>query len=360
MEKAFLLLCAVFILFSCSDNESSLVNEETVSTSVTTTAFAEDTSSDQQTEDFSSLTAKFISYIDEKLTYEYNGEQKTVNAPLMLFGEEPSIGEPNTFKVLKYLIETGSDIKVELSFENGALRFVDVFKPNNIEYFDNRSFHEYMKLTNPKVEDAEMHLERHGSKVTLTGNYGSVECDINDLNSRSKGNIPEEADRIVFTGIKLPDGHIILEHLAHFDHEEEGKYGKEISYAPYFNSDQIMFCGTVQSLADERATVLLNDGKTTCDVPTYYNDGEMKEGQRVLVTLEADKSLYNSGEQYKADYAVFITHLEWYGGEEYDFSQLAYAQPNKERVDGTILTFADGTTGSYIFKQPTKFRFTTK
>ena len=356
MKKTAVILTSLLVLSGCAGGESSSASESTVR-SITTTTAAE-TSAPEDAEKNVNFKAKFISYIDEELTYEYEGERKTVRAPLELLGEMPAITEPNCFKILRHLIGTGSEINVGLYFEYGALRFVDICTPNKVVNTDNRAFPEYKKLMNAKIEDAEMHLERHGSKVTLTGNYGSAEGDINDLADREKGNIPEEADRITFTGIQFPDGYMILTSIGHFDHEEEGKYGKEIGYISYSAGDDLMFCGTVQSLADDRATVLLNDGITVCDVPTYYNDGELSEGQQVLVTLEAESSLYGSGEQYKADYAVFITHLEQYGGEEYDFSKLAYAQPSKQRADTTVLTFADGTTKGFTYTLPTKFSFT--
>ena len=115
--------------------------------------------------------------------------------------------------------------------------------------------------------------------------------------------------------------------------------GDEVSSESRGNADLYRFFGTVQSVKDGRASVLLTDGKTTCDVPTYYNDGEVKEGAEVMIVLDAEPSLFGSGEEYKADYAVFYTDPKSILLKKHrDISTLAYALIDPDNSRNLIVT----------------------
>ena len=94
-------------------------------------------------------------------------------------------------------------------------------------------------------------------------------------------------------------------------------------------------------MTEGRAKVLLNDGKTVCDVPTYYNDGELSEGLEVMVTLDAEPSLFGSKKEYKSEFAVFYTDPEVYNYRHFDFGTLAYAKHSDSDITKFIYTQTD-------------------
>ena len=130
------------------------------------------------------------------------------------------------------------------------------------------------------------------------------------------------------------DGKVIISFLADAVAADDG-----ISSQTNGNKDLYRFFGTVKSLSADRATVLLTDGKTTCDVPTYYNDGELKEGMDVMLVLDADASLFGSGESFKDDYAVFYTEPKEYLLKKYDdISKLVYAKLDANNANKYVVT----------------------
>ena len=87
-------------------------------------------------------------------------------------------------------------------------------------------------------------------------------------------------------------------------------------------------------MSDGKATFILNDGKTVCTAPTYFNDGEVTEGAQVMVTLDEDTSLYGSGESKEYDFAVFYTSPD-----TYDFENKMYALDDSGKLGGFTVKY---------------------
>jgi hypothetical protein len=112
-------------------------------------------------------------------------------------------------------------------------------------------------------------------------------------------------------------------------------------YVPYCNPEFPCFFGTVQSCDEETAEILLNDGKTVCNVPTYYCDGDLQENMQVMVTLDCDTTLFDSEEIRNFDYAVIYTNPEDYNSGNKDFDTLAYAYASKNELGRFVYTTKD-------------------
>ena len=69
------------------------------------------------------------------------------------------------------------------------------------------------------------------------------------------------------------------------------------------------------------------DGKTVCTAPTFYSDGELLEGMEIMIVLDADTSLWNSGAQQEFDYAVIYTDPEIYLQTSHSFDEIACSLP---------------------------------
>ena len=276
------------------------------------------------------ITVDVISYDGETLKYSYDGKEESIAVPLSTFGAYI----PGLQHLASEIINNKFGIKVKciLDFDkNGNVTDADVKTPNG------KTIDGFFGAQPPKEWEKEHYgcwfeevsaRRVSGSIYEVSNERGTVRIDLNDLSYKLKANYPDEIPRAVFHAFQFTSGETILEGINGFCiviPDSEAPSGakaesSDISALP-------MFAGTVQSLTEDRAEVLLTDGKTLCDVPTYYNDGEIKEGMDVMLTLDANISLYGSGEQYKADYAVFTTHPEAFveGYKKEDHAKYAYA-----------------------------------
>ena len=66
---------------------------------------------------------------------------------------------------------------------------------------------------------------------------------------------------------------------------------------------------------------------------TKQTAGEVTEGAEVMLTLDAESSLFGSGERFEDDYAVFHTRPETYNPSGREFESLAYAKYDKRSGD---------------------------
>lgn len=313
----------------CEQNDSS--GETAVvsaATALTTTAVTSEASDEETAPDrYTKQKVRLISIENGILTCEYEGETKTFSADCMREEAPVGAGRTVTEKVLERLFASQDEVCAELLFDGRQLVSVDVKKPNNVTDFDNYSMEGFAADPKNNLKSTEVSLVRNGSTVELSSPGSTVKCDINDMNSQYKGNIPVEADRIRFEAVRLPDGYVMLIRLFRYDHDEDSPGGPCPQYSPYSCDDLYGFFGTVQSVSDGRAEVLLNDGITVCNVPAYYYEDEPCEGQQVLLTLDAEPELFGSGECFTADYAVFTTHPEAFveGYKKEDHAKYAYA-----------------------------------
>ena len=219
----------------------------------------------------------------------------------------------------------------------GNIKYCDVFKANG-DQFDS-------SMTAPSgtpYEKTFMNMKRiKGSKYEFSNSYTTFTADLNELSNDLKADYGEEQQGVEVSGYRFKTGEVMIESISIFDHGET--VGGETQY--YFtmldNYDKYSFFGTVQSLSEDRASVLLTDGKTLCDVPAYYTDGELKEGMEVMVTLNAGAELFGSGKEYKDDFAVFHTDPKEYNTSGCELSELAFARQDKVNIFDYIYTKAD-------------------
>lgn len=300
-------------------------------------------------EPVSYITANAISYIDNVFTYEYNGEIKTVTMDhYYLFCDASSI--PIRIVNNKYGIRPKAVIGLD---KDGNVVNADVIKLNGEGVDDTfgtvitvKERQEWLKEhpysdRNRAAAPSEAVMRRiKGSIYEISNRFGSIETDLNDMDYYLKGNYPDVVERVRFSAFRFNSGEIILLDLSVTSPDDVDEENETINPHTINTSSYPMFAGTIRSLSEERAVVLLTDGITTCDVPTYYNDCELKEGMKVMLTLDADISLYGSGEHYKADYAVFTTHIEdppagapiFEGYKAEEHSKFAYALRKKDAM----------------------------
>lgn len=319
MNRALLIAAALAILSGCA--ESNSVSEVNVN-SETTTHIAGSSTSEENDEP---MRVKIISYENEKLTYEYEGQQYTIELPVNVLDDAPyGTGKTVGEKIIDNPF--GETTLADLTFNAvGSITRCDVYTPNGLERCTNDSFFD-TKGEAVRLEDTEVALKRTGGcEVELYNRFGSVKADLNQLDSYYKADLPETAERIAFTGVRFKGGQLILTMLSVYDHDEESPGGPCPQYAPLCNKEKYSFFGTVESLNEDRAAVLLTDEKTLCDLPRYFTDGELSEGMQVMVTLNAEPELYGSGKIFTDSFAVFHTDPTEYNTSGEEFSKLAYA-----------------------------------
>lgn len=292
------------------------------------------------------IEVEILGYENDQLTYRYEGETVTAKMFPELFDKSGAGADYQ--RLAKQIIDNrfGIPVKGTIGFrKDGGISWCSVIT-NNGSHFKSYDYSTQSWLEANNYEtDEELPNTEHlvdmkrisGSVYEFKNKYCSFTADLNDLKFIHKGDFPDHIEGVRFDGYRFESGEIIPESIMILDHIEEqievvnGKeeiFNNYIYRQPPVNYDNITFFGIVQSLSDDRAVVLLNDGKTTCDVPTFFNDGELREGMNVAVALSAGKELFGSGKQYKSEYAVFLTHPEEFIG-NYDklvHTDIAYAE----------------------------------
>lgn len=284
------------------------------------------------------LEVQVISYENDTLSFVRDGETLSLKMSPELFANDSYTRGKKTMseKIISNHFGLGTKGFIRLDSE-GNIKYCDVYKANGDE-FDS-------SMTAPAgtpYEDTFMNMKRiRGSQYEFSNSYAAFIADLNELDNDIKGDYGEEQQGVEVSGYRFKTGEIILECINIFDHKET--VGGETQY--YFNMmdnyDKYSFFGTVKSLSDDRAEVLLTDGKTLCDVPTYYNDGKLKEGMQVMVTLNAEPDLFGSGKEYKDSFAVFHTDPEEYNTSGSKFSELAFARYDQANSFKYIYSKAD-------------------
>ena len=341
-------LCAAVLLVGCTDTESPSQAENlsptSVTEAVTTTAPAAETAASTTTmrqKKPKLITVDVISYDGEKLTYEYEGGQSTVTLERSAFSDHSYGSKEKTVseKIINNRFGLPVKADIRLSEDKAAVEYCNVFDKNVIE-INFSTLHELggNKGSAPLTECV-CYLKRiEGSIYELGNKFYKLAIDLNELDNSMKADFGDYSDSIYFSGYLFNDGandKVIPGYIGEAIIHE----GDEVSSESRGNADLYRFFGTVQSVKDGRASVLLTDGKTACDVPTYYNDGEVKEGADVMIVLDADTSLFGSGEEYKSDYAVFYTDPKSILLKKHrDISTLAYALIDPDNSRNLIVT----------------------
>ena len=326
-------IIASIVLTGCSgsaDTQSNVSAAEKDAVSVS------ESISETDTEEL--LEVEVISYEDDTLSFVRDDETLSLKMSPELFANDTYTRGKKTMseKIISnnFGLETKGYIRLD---GKGNIKYCDVFKANG-DQFDS-------SMTAPSgtpYEKTFMNMKRiKGSKYEFSNSYTTFTADLNELSNDLKADYGEEQQGVEVSGYRFKTGEVMIESISIFDHEET--VGGETQY--YFtmldNYDKYSFFGTVKSLSEDRASVLLTDGKTLCDVPTYYTDGELKKGMEVMVTLNAGAELFGSGKEYRDDFAVFHTDPAEYNTSESGFSELAYAQYDKVNIFDYIYTKAD-------------------
>ena len=328
MKNTIIVILTALLLSACAGGDHSSTpasNEPVYQAEENSKASLPDTAAD------AGFKARITGYAGGVLTYITDTEHKAAVDPHCF--ENDSDGRLSGLIIAKH---TEEEIYAIIKLDRNGDRIIscDVITPNG-DYFNNTMLKKGDKGTS--IEDDEVSLRRTGGSLCeLYNGYETVTADLNDLESSYKADLPEQLDRVIFEGYRLTGGSFILQSLSVFSGiDEMGSY----IYEPLTVRNKYSFFGTVQSLAEGRARVLLTDGRTLCDVPAYFNDGELKEGMQVMLTLNAAPSLFRSGKEYKDEFAVFHTDPAEYNYSGCDFAKLAYARYNETDVTKYDYTF---------------------
>lgn len=340
MKKALILIAAAVLLSACAECGSSTPesSDETVQKTVTAPTVTESKPAQSSTArepepEPETVRVQALSYDDKQLTFVLDGETLT----LPLFRRAFTETEMKGMRMLSDIILENrfgetlyADIKI--SRDGKMIDMFDVITPN-VVYYSNASM-DPKPTKSREPEELETVMKRvSGSVYEFSNSFGTVTADMNDLENYRKCRIPASAENACFNGYIFSDGNFILRNFGYNGHTDEN--GVRV-YEEHRCEDYCCFFGTVQSVTDDRACVLLTDGKTLCDVPTYYNDGEVAEGAEVMIMLDAEPSLFGSGERFEDDYAVFHTRPETYNTSGKEFESLAYAKYSDQTVDTLI------------------------
>ena len=315
MRKGVLLIITALLLTACTQDESAsepYVTSHTSETSMTVsdvTAKPAETSASAK-EIFITIDAEVVSYQNGELTFLYSGESYTLPMEREQFKENEV-----PFKYRKLISEQIIDNKLEekvsaaitVNEDMTRIRLCDVIKPNGKVFdSDNYSLH-----------------RTEGSKIELMCSGGSIEADLNDLPYYLKLDYPEDIPKVSIRGYMFNDGSFLLHDLMTEYIATEDVYIRPWDSLPKLPG----FFATVQSFDNDFVTVLLGDGKTVCTAPTFYSDGELSEGMEIMITLDANTSLWNSGAQQEFDYAVIYTDPKVYLRTSHSFEEIAYSMP---------------------------------
>ena len=363
MNRLILLAFASLLLASCSSNtESSVGDTESTQTTTTTAAvissvMVETTTSavsdsEPKNKEYKAITAEITGYKDGKLEFTYEGQEYKVPCSRESFEEDSPTNYPTLTERIIYN-KFGETVKgkLRISEDMSEITKCDVFHLNGIRYTGSYCFDQNMKVVRDKLYTFK---RSEGSMCTVSNCDETVELDLNDLEMYYKYDYTEDHTPVTFDCFKFKDGKMFLYKLRYFSFATDTDLGEDSRTLTKEQSDwinnRLCFFGTVKSIADDGKTLtfMLNDKKTLCTVPTYYNDGtELKEGMEIMATLRADGTLFGSGGEQEFDYAVISADPVYYNqtgikdkllsyiitvngenstGETIPFDELAYAE----------------------------------
>ena len=334
MRVVFVLLIIAALLSSCANSADDDLSSVQTDESSSQCADEKSNSGISETAENQTFTAQRTDYSDGVVTYMTDSQHQVEIDPRCFENETYIQGEKLLSESIISKCKTEkicADIRLN---QNGdKIISCDVISCNG-EYFDNLMLNK--GKSNGTIEDDEASMRRiSGSKFEIYKGNEKLTADINDMDNIYKADFPDQLDRIVFDGYRLNSGSFILLSISVYSGiDEMGSY----IYDPLTNEDKYSFFGTISELSEEYAALLLNDSKTTCKVPYYYKDGELETGMQVMVTLNAPPELYNSGESFTDDFAVFHTDPNEYDPYDRDINDLAFAQYSKSNINEYVYT----------------------
>ena len=342
MKRTVLIITAL-MLCACADAESSSVSQtgssapqavtsESVTRATTLTESAVPAETAAPPEKTETVKAELVSLKNGQIVLELDGKEQTYEVSDSVFNDLGGV------KTARLIINNryGEKIPAAVRFNSEKTRIA------SCKLLLERFMGDFKgsKASNPTDDEKLLKLEKlDNTRLRIYNKLGSVEADIRDLDIDLMGRYPEASDDVQTMGYYLPSGRYLAELVTLFaGNQSDGGYDGKIYDSPS-TYKYPRFFGTIKSLSADRATVLLTDAKTTCDVPTYFNDGELKEGMDVMLVLDTDASLFGSGQSFKDDYAVFYTEPKEYLLKKYDdLSKLAYAKLDANNANKYIVT----------------------
>ena len=247
-------IIASIVLTGCSGSADTQSN---VSAAEKDAVNVSESISETDTEEL--LEVKVISYEDDTLSFVRDDETLSLKMSPELFANDTYTRGKKTMseKIISnsFGLETKGYIRLD---GKGNIKYCDVFKANG-DQFDS-------SMTAPSgtpYEKTFMNMKRiKGSKYEFSNSYTTFTADLNELSNDLKADYGEEQQGVEVSGYRFKTGEVMIESISIFDHEET--VGGETQY--YFtmldNYDKYSFFGTVKSLSEDRASVLLTDGKT--------------------------------------------------------------------------------------------------
>lgn len=321
-----LIITAVIGLTACAQSsgaeEQSSVETTTIAAQV---SVAEDSSSKAEGADTMLLTVETIKYENEQLTFLYEGESYTLPLKRDSFKDNyilrSSLGKELSEQVINNKLGENITALIKVNKDMTNIILCDIVNQNGVMYGESGKL-----------------VRKEGSLCELVGEDLTLTADLNDLSFYEKLDFPNEMNDVSWGGYLFEDGKFILNSLGYFEKENEN--GTQ-SYRGKNNKEYPAFPGTVQSCDGERAQVLLNDGVTLCDVPTYFCEHELEAGNNVLMILDSELSLYGSGEERSFDYAVILTDEDDYFHSIHEFEDIAYARASENTMGEFVYTTKD-------------------
>ena len=258
------------------------------------------------------LTVTAKAYKDGMLTFEHEGREYTAPLGVYDFVNDRGYGSYEltaSEKIINNRLGETVSAMIEIRSDMSRVLSCDAVSTNG-DYYNGLRDDDGARLV--------YSLERtEGSLCVISGGEESFTADLNDLPMDEKLDLPRKIPNIgSFETFRFSDGKDILISLSV---DNTGDWSHE------HRNRLTGFFAEVRSVSDGRAELLLNDGVTSCTVPVYFNDGEVKPGMQVIAFLDETPSLYGSAEHREYDYAVIYTDSLEYKLSGRSFEKDAYA-----------------------------------
>jgi len=336
-------ICAVLAGCAKSGNtpESSGSIAETPSgsavttTASTTTKYATVTEPIKTEPQFRTITAEVTDYKDSTLYFTYEGKDYALPMLSNRFCEGGgSVGMPRYEKTVSEKIihnKFGEKVMgaITINEDMTSIKQCNVIDPNVTQFEQDYPYIDD-KEGGFKVDPDRLYSFKKttGSKCVVANKYNTYEFDLNDLRMEMKLRYDDEYPIVGFRAYKFKSGNLILSSILPNRIDEKGKLGGSSEWMKPAVERSIGYFGTMLKNENDIAEVLLNDGKTVIVVPSYFNDGDVKEGMKVMVdTWQTEEKFYGTGQRAEFKEALIWTDSYYYiySLHNYKFEDLTYA-----------------------------------
>ncbi len=274
------------------------------------------------------VTAEVISYKDGVLSFEHEGREYSLPFDRDSFDNETYLPDERGPRLSEMVINNklGEKVQAKLAMneEMTKIKKCDVINTNG-------SLYEGMTpIMNDYTVNEDMLYKltrKEKSLCVISNKHEAFECDLNDLPLLWKIDYPEEVFPVLPDFYRFKDGKVFLYNLGLNIEVTESRVGGEMNLDTFdMYGRRTGFFAAVMSVNDDSINVLLNDGKTLCTVPSWYNDGgELKTGAQIMVMLSSDSSLFGAGGEHSFEYAAISTDPDYFKRSTDKFEDIAYA-----------------------------------